>query len=286
MISYFQAVILGLLQGISELFPISSLGHSVIFPRLFGWDIHQGDPLFLTFLVATHTATALVLIGFFWNDWMDILRGMGRSFRDRAIASENIHAKVGWLLVVGTIPAGILGLLFQDSFAALFASAKIAAGVLILNGLILLGAENLRLRAPVTETTEGSDVRVARLSWRNALSVGASQAFALVPGMSRSGSSMAGGLLVGLSNEDAARYSFLLATPIIAAAAVLKLPELFTKENSGIVGPSIVGAVCAGITAYFSVRFLLRFFQTKRLTPFAFYCIVFGIASSVVLAFR
>lgn len=286
MISIMQAVILGLLQGVSELFPISSLGHSVVVPRLLGWNIHQGDSFFLSFLVATHLATAIVLVGFFWKDWMNILRGMAKSLADRTVAPNNAYGKLGWLLVVGTIPAGILGLLFQDSLQALFASARVAALFLAVNGILLYGAERLRRRAPQAAPEQGSDQRIVRLGWLHALGVGAVQALALIPGLSRSGSSMGGSLLAGLSNEDAARFSFLLATPIIAAAALLKVPTLFTPENKSILFPALVGAVCAGVTAYFSVKFLLKYFQTKRLTPFAVYCVVVGITLSVVFLFR
>ena len=145
-ISYFQGAVLGLLQGVSELFPVSSLGHSVILPSLLGWDIHQDKPYFLTFLVATHLATALVLLGFFWRDWVRIVKGLGRSLRDREIADPD--AKLGWLLVVGTIPAGILGLLLQDSLRNLFAKPEYASIFLALNGVLLFGAEALRRRAP------------------------------------------------------------------------------------------------------------------------------------------
>src|SRR5262249_54131998 len=157
-ISYFQAVVLGLLQGVSELFPVSSLGHSVILPSLFGWDIHQSAPYFLTFLVALHLATALVLLAFFWRDWVRIIKGLGRSLRDREIADPD--AKLGWLLVVGTIPAGILGLAFQDSLRKLFASPEYASIFLALNGLMLYGAELLRRRAP--EVSDDDDERIAR----------------------------------------------------------------------------------------------------------------------------
>jgi undecaprenyl-diphosphatase len=280
-ISYGQAIVLGLLQGVSELFPVSSLGHSVILPRLLGWHIHQNDSFFITFLVATHLATALVLLGFFWRDWLRILRGLGRSLRDREIAPADTDAKLGWLLVVGTIPAGILGLLLQDKLRSAFASAQSAAFFLILNGFVLFGAEALRRRAPQAERGD-PDARIGgRVSWRDAFGVGAVQALALIPGFSRSGVTMGGGLLVGLSNEDAARFAFLLATPIIGAAAALKLPELFGPQGNGVRGPALVGAICAAVTAYLSVRFLMRFFETNRLTPFAVYCVAAGLACSV-----
>ena len=283
-ISYGQAVVLGLLQGFSELFPISSLGHSVVAPRLLGWHIRQNDSFFITFLVATHLATAIVLLGFFWRDWVRILRGIGRSLRDRGIAEDDADAKLGWLLVVGTIPAGILGLLLEHALRHVFASARSAAFFLILNGLVLYGAERLRRRAPQPESGD-PDRRIARrVGFREAFFVGAAQAIALIPGFSRSGATMAGGLVVGLSNEDAARFAFLLATPIIGAAAALKLPELLGPSGNGVRGPALVGALCAAVTAYLSVRFLMRFFETNRLTPFAVYCFLAGLALTIYFA--
>jgi undecaprenyl-diphosphatase len=287
LISYGQAVILGLLQGFSELFPISSLGHSVILPRLLGWDIHQNDPFFITFLVATHLATALVLLAFFWRDWVRIVKGIGRSLAQRQIAPDDTDARLGWLLIVGTIPAGILGLLLEHALRDVFASARSAAFFLMLNGVLLYGAERLRRRAPVVEdaAAEAADARiVGRLGWREALGIGAAQALALIPGFSRSGATMGGGLVVGLSNEDAARFAFLLATPIIGAAALLKLPDLFGSGGDGIRGPALVGSLCSAATAYLAVRFLMRFFETNRLTPFAYYCLAAGAAASIYFA--
>ena len=288
LISYGQAIVLGLLQGFSELFPISSLGHSVILPQLLGWDIHQNDSFFVTFLVATHLATALVLLGFFWADWVRIVKGLGRSLTQRQIAPDDADAKLGWLLIVGTIPAGILGLLLEHALRHLFASGRSAALFLIFNGLLLYGAERLRRRAPVVDKADDAaagDARIARrVSWRGALAIGAVQGLGLIPGFSRSGVTMGGGLLVGLSNEDAARFAFLLATPIIGAAAVLKLPELFGSSGNGVRGPALVGALCSALTAYLAIRFLMRFFETNRLTPFAVYCILAGLAASAYFA--
>jgi undecaprenyl-diphosphatase len=282
-ISYLQGAILGLLQGITELFPISSLGHSVILPSLFGWNIHQNEPYFLSFLVATHLATALVLLGFFWRDWVRIVKGLGRSLRDREIGAGDSDAKLGWLLVVGTIPAGILGLLLQDALRKLFASPEYASIFLALNGVMLFGAEMLRRRAP--ETTDDDDARIARkVGWWQTATVGAAQSIALIPGFSRSGASMGGGLLVGLSHRDAARFAFLLATPIILAAAVLKVPELAGSQGNGVRGPALVGAICSGVTAYFSVKFLMRYFETRTLTPFAIYCLCAGTACAIYFA--
>ena len=282
-ISYFQAVVLGLLQGVSELFPVSSLGHSVILPKLLGWNIHQKDPYFLTFLVATHLATALVLLAFFWRDWVRIVKGLGRSLREREIAPDDADAKLGWLLVVGTIPAGILGITLQDKLRNLFGSPEYAAIFLACNGLLLFGADLLRRRAPVT--SDDDDTRIARtVSWRDAGLVGAAQAIALVPGFSRSGASMGGGLLVGLSHKDAARFAFLLATPIIGAAAILKLPELAGPDGNGVRGPALVGAFCSAATAYLAIRFLMRFFETRTLVPFAVYCLAAGAACAIYFA--
>ena len=280
LISYPQAIILGLLQGVSELFPVSSLGHSVILPRLLGWNIHQNDKYFLTFLVATHLATALVLLGFFRHDWARIVKGLGRSLRDRGIDPADADAKLGWLLVVGTIPAGILGLTLEHSLRRVFASPTSAAIFLMCNGLVLYGAEQLRRRA--AQVDEDDDARIARqMTWGGAFGVGAVQALALIPGFSRSGATMGGGLLMGLSNRDAARFAFLLATPIIGAAAILKLPELFGHHGDGVRGQALVGALCSAVTAWLAVRFLMRFFETNTLLPFAVYCAAAGLASTL-----
>jgi undecaprenyl-diphosphatase len=284
-ISYAQAVILGLLQGAAELFPVSSLGHSVILPSLLGWDIKQSDDAFLVFLVATHFATALVLLGFFFADWVRIVRGLGRSIRDREIADDDPDARLGWLLVIGTIPAGLLGLAFEHALRDVFGSPIAASVFLFCNGLMLLAAERLRRYAPVVQNQAFSDDRIVReLGPAKAAGIGVAQAVALLPGFSRSGAAMAGGLRAGLSNEDAARFAFLLATPIIGAAALLKLPELFGPSGDGVRGPALVGALSAAVTAYLSVRFLLRFFETNRLTPFAYYCLAAGALSAVALA--
>ena len=284
-ISYLQAIILGALQGIAEPFPISSLGHSVILPHVFGWNIHQNDDYFLAFLVATHCATALVLFCFFFKDWMRIFRGLGRSLRDRQIDAADSDAKLGWLLVVGTIPAGVIGLLLEHPLRSLFASAASAAAFLIFNGVLLLIFERFRKRPPRPGDYLGdSDSRIAKLSWRQAFGVGVAQAAALVPGISRSGITMGGGLLFGLSNEDAARYSFLLATPIIAAAGLLKLPELMGTAGDGVRAQALVGALAAALATYLAVRFLLKFFETNRLTPFGIYCIAMGTFCTLVFA--
>jgi undecaprenyl-diphosphatase len=284
-ISYFQAVILGLTQGIAEPFPISSLGHAVILPGLAGWHIHQNDKFFLTFLIATHLATAIVLLLFFLKDWVRIVKGLWRSLAMREIRADDSDARLGWLLVAGTIPVGVIGLLLQEPLRKLFASPALAAAFLIVNGSALLLFERLRKRPPRPGDFQGDvDARLAKLSWRQAIAVGTSQAAALIPGISRSGFTMGGGLLAGLSNEDAARFGFLLATPVIFAAAALKLPELFGSQGNGVRGPALVAGLCAAATTFFAVKFLLRYFQTNRLSPFGFYCIGLGVISTLVFA--
>ena len=296
-ITYFQAIVLGLLQGVSELFPISSLGHSVIFPSLFGWNIHQNDKYFLTFLVATHLATAIVLFGFFWHDWMRILRGLGRSLRDRQVAPDDADARLAWLLVVGTIPAGIIGLLFEHQLRSLFANPTAAAVFLMINGLILFAAERLRRRAPgaperaeelarqeESSTGPEAEKRLATLGYREAVAVGTAQAAALFPGISRSGVTMVGGLLRGLNHEDAARFAFLLATPVILAAGVYKVPDLAGPLGNGVRGQALAGGIAAFVAAYIAVRFLERFFEHRTLTPFAIYSLVVGGLSLVHFA--
>lgn len=283
-ISYLQAIILGALQGISEPFPISSLGHAVLLPKLLGWDIHQNDDYFLTFLVATHCATALVLFLFFLEDWKRIWFGFVRSVKGRS-TPRDLDARLAWVIIIGTIPAGILGLALEHKLRTLFASPTSAAIFLTINGLLLLGVERFRRRPPRPGDGLGDgDERIAKMGFRQALGIGAAQALALIPGISRSGVTMGGGLLAGLSNEDAARYAFLLATPVIAAAGLLKLPELFGSAGDGVRGQALVGAIAAAITTWAAVKFLLRYFETSRLTPFGYYCVGAGIFCLVVFA--
>lgn len=276
MLSYVQAAVLGVLQGVTELFPVSSLGHSVLLPTLLGWHLDQANPSFVSFVVLTHLATALVLLGFFWRDWMNIVRGICRSFSIRRVEGD-IHARLGWLIIVSTIPAGLLGLIFQKKLAALFAAPRLVAGALLLNGIFLYIAEQRRKKAAVEQSDDGA---LARLSWVQAIGIGFAQCFALIPGFSRTGFTMAGGLWSDLSRGNAARYAFLLATPIIFAAAILKVPHIVT---GGALGQSLVGAVCAAVAAYFSIRFLTKYFEHKTLVPFALYCAIAGAISFFVL---
>ncbi len=283
--TYFQAIVLGLLQGVTELFPISSLGHSVILPKLLGWnDVVAAqsakESYFLAFLVGLHVATALSLFVFYWRTWVEIIGGLLVSIRDRRV--ETSTQRLGWLLVVATIPAGLTGVLLEHPLRTLFAVPLAAAAFLFINGIILIVAEVYRRRAEVrtVAVTHGLNPEGARrldtLEYREAVVVGVAQVFALLAGISRSGITMAAGLVRGLDHEDAARFSFLLATPIIGAAGVYKLPDLLGPNGHGVLGEVLAGSVAAAIAAYISVRFLTRYFTTRTLTPFAVYCLVVG----------
>ena len=279
MISYGQALWLGLLQGITELFPISSLGHSVIISGLAGWSGNNSPENILVFLVATHFATAIVLIAFYGREWIQIIAGIFRSLFRRRI--ETAIEKLGWLLIIATIPAGLVGLLLQKDLAKLFVSARLVAVVLILNGIVL-GVTELVIRRRVGALGKRDP---AQLSFRQAFFVGLTQVFALIPGFSRTGMTMSGSILSSLDRESALRFSFLLSGPIILAAAVLKLPHLASASGHALLGPSLVGALAAAIASYFSIKFLSRYFEkaNNNLIPFAVYCIVAGLVSFILL---
>ena len=292
MLTWFQAVVMGLLQGSSELFPISSLGHSIVVPSLIpGWGglaraQSQPESFFLAFLVALHVGTALALLAYFWREWIRIIRALLRSIGRRRI--ETPDERLAWLLVVATIPAGITGLAFEHLFRTLFAKPLAASVFLVVNGVVLLAGERFRRRAEVREvavrhgTYTGTDVRrLDTLEFKEAGIIGVAQVLALLAGISRSGITMVAGLVRGLNHEDAARFSFLLATPIILAAGVYKIPDLMGPLGNGIRWQALAGGVAAAVTAYLSVRFLIRYFQTRTLTPFAIYCLLAGAAMIV-----
>jgi undecaprenyl-diphosphatase len=216
------------------------------------------------------------------GDWVKIVGGVLRSLRMRELREDDVYARLGWLLVVGMVPAGIIGLLLQDPLRKLFASLSIAATLLIVNGVALLVFERLRQR-PLGDYLGDADGRIAKLGWRQAIAIGGSQAPALIPGISRSGFAMGGGLVVGLSNEDSARYSFLLATPVILAAA--KAPRTAGLGRQGRARPGAGSGLCAALTTFFAVKFPLRYFQTNRLSPFGTYCIGLGVVSTLAFAF-
>ena len=325
-LSYLQAVVIGALQGVTELFPISSLGHSVLVPALLGgsWrhlvtesstGSSEASP-YLAFVVALHVATAIALLVFYRRDWVRIIGGFVHTLRTRRV--ETSAERLAWLIVVATIPVGITGLALEHTFRTLFAKPLFAAVFLTVNGLILLAGERLRRNAehrrlagndlpsphpgrggsdayPDNRTTTGpalqgrglvvaDDRRLETLEYREAAVIGLFQTLALLAGISRSGVTMVAGLLRGLDHEDAAKFSFLLATPVILAAGVLKLPTLAGPAGAHIHGQVLVGAAVAGVAAYLSVRFLTRYFTTRTLTPFAIYCLVAGVACVVRFA--
>ncbi|HTN78728.1 MAG TPA: undecaprenyl-diphosphate phosphatase [Acidimicrobiales bacterium] len=294
--SYFQAIVIGVLQGVTELFPISSLGHSVLIPAWLGWDQivsaqSAGESFYLAFVVALHVATALALLVYFRDDWIRIIGGFFRTLRTRRL--ETPDERMAWLLIVATIPAGLTGLALEHSLRTLFAKPLSAAIFLTVNGVILLVGERVRRRTQVRKLVEEHPTahsateegrRLDTLEFKEAGAVGVAQVGALFAGVSRSGITMVAGLVRGLDHEDAARFSFLLATPIILAAGVYKIPDLAGHLGDGIRGQALVGSLFAGLSAYASVRFLMRFFETRNLLPFAIYCIAFGAISIIHFA--
>src|SRR5919201_408337 len=278
--SVFQVLVLALLQGVTELFPVSSLGHTVILPSLLHWNINQSDPTFLPFVVLLHVGTATALVIYFWRDWLAIVRAVLAS----AIAGRlrgTPDERLGWRLILATIPVGLVGTLFQKQVQGLFANPKAAAGFLIVNGAILFLGERLRRRAVMGE--EGR-TPLDQLKVRTAVGVGSAQILALFPGISRSGSSIVAGLFANLTHEAAARFSFLLATPVILSAGILKIPDLFTPTALPHLPVYLLGGVAAGAAAYLSVAYLMRYFRVGRLDPFAIYCAAFGILSLILLS--
>jgi undecaprenyl-diphosphatase len=278
-----QALFMGLLQGATELFPVSSLGHSVIIPSLLHWRFKQSDPSFVPFLVLLHLGTAGALLILYRVQWLAIIRGFFTAAVRGRITSP--PERLAMLLLTGTIPAGILGVYLENRIKALFASPYVAAAFLVVNGFLMLGFELLRRRTelagkPRVEQEERF-AEAEHISFRAAALVGACQALAFLPGISRSGVTIGGGLLAGLRHQEAARFSFLLATPVILAAGLVEVPQLFA---SGVpVGEFVAGAILSGAAAYVSARFLLRYFRSGRLDPYGWYCVGAGLISLALL---
>jgi undecaprenyl-diphosphatase len=313
-LSFAEAVIVGAFQGVTELFPVSSLGHSVLVPALIGgqWavdlDVSAPESPYLAFIVGLHVATAAALLVFFWRDWVRIVAGFATSLRYRRIQTP--AERLAWLIVAATIPVGLSGLALEHLFRTTLGKPTPAAAFLIINGLVLYAGEVLRRRmapsivgaaTPIGAATQqdqaairadaaGGDItideRLARLPMAQGVLIGCAQILALLPGISRSGVTMVAGLWRGLSHEDAARFSFLLATPIILAAGVLKVPDLFGPLGAGIGGQVVAGSIASFVCAYLAVRFLTRYFETRTLTPFAVYCALAGTASLLWLTMR
>ena len=326
-LSYVEAVVVGALQGITELFPVSSLGHSVILPALVGgqWqrdlDVSTAESPYLAFIVGLHVATAAALLLFFWRDWVRIIRGFLSSIRHRRIESD--AEQLAALIVLATIPVGIAGLLLEHLFRTVLGRPMPAAAFLFANGVVLFVGERLRRRAATAVRAESvpdpaavsgsagggrresmmrsvdpdagldahqadlrSDTRLAALTLRRGVLIGCAQILALLPGISRSGVTMVAGLTQRLSHRDAARFSFLLATPVILAAGILKVPDLFGPLGAGIGGQILAGSIASFVCAYLAVRFLEKYFRTRTLVPFAIYCLIAGAAAFVFLAIR
>src|SRR5262249_12072287 len=286
-LTYFEAVVLGVLQGVTELFPVSSLGHTVLFPTLFGWNAlvraqSQSESFWLAFVVMLHVGSAVGLLAYYWREWVGIITAFFTTLA-RVWVRPPPRGVAGFLLVGGT-PAGILGLIFEHQLRTLTAKPEVAAIFLMVNGLLLFAAERYRRRAEVRELAirEGAKPDGGRgldtLEYREALVVGVAQSSALVAGISRDGVTMGTGLARGLDHSDSARFAFLLATPIILAAGVYKLPDLLGHLGNGIRGQALVACIAAAITALFTVRFLVHWFRTKTLIPFAIYGLAFGLA--------
>jgi len=354
--TYPEAMVVGLIQGVSELFPVSSLGHNVLIPALVGgsWardlNVSASESPYLAFIVGLHVATAIALLIYFWRDWVRIIRGFFTSIRDRDIVTPD--QKLAWMIIVATIPVGLVGLAFEHTFRVLFGKPILAAVFLVVNGLILFSGEKFRTKkslqadqeaaeerrtatrgidirhepaagvaavglaaagpggsggaavVPARRPGHGShaaakpdirtqreedfaaairaDRRLSKLDYLQTVIIGAAQCLALLAGISRDGVTMVTGMFRGLSREDAARFAFLLATPVILAAGALKIGDLIQKGH-GIYGPILAGSILSGIGAYISVRFLVRYFRTRTLTPFAVYCVIFGGFSIIYL---
>jgi len=318
-LTYLEAAVVGLLQGVSEMFPVSSLGHSVLIPAIAGgaWarDLNVAAPEspYLAFIVGLHVATAIALLIYFWRDWVRIIGGFFSSIRDRRVHTND--QKLAWMIILATIPVGIAGLAFEHAFRVIFGKPILAGIFLAVNGVILLAGERYRTRASLAadaaiaaarepaelvaagrhaagaralrqgEEAEAiaADRRLASMSYPQTVVIGSAQILALLAGISRDGVSMVAGMTRGLSREDAARFAFLLATPVILAAGALKIPDLLGPLGNGIRGQIVFGSVLSGIGAYLSVRFLLRYLRTRTLTPFGVYCLLAGLASVAYL---
>jgi undecaprenyl-diphosphatase len=324
-LTYLEAAVVGLLQGVTELFPVSSLGHSVLIPAIVGgsWanDLNVAAPKspYLAFIVGLHVATAIGIMVYFWRDWIRIIKGFFSSIRHWQI--ETTDQKLAWMIILATIPVGLVGLVFDHEFRVLFGKPVRAAIFLVINGLILYAGERFRTRASrqadaqvlrERELAEGgvtrssalhasghravrqqeiaeaaqSDERLTAIGYLQAIVIGSAQVLALLAGISRDGVTIVAGMFRGLSREEAARFAFLLATPVILAAGVLKAPDLTGPLGDGIHGQILVGSILAGIGAYVSVRFLVRYFQTRTLTPFAIYCVVVGLGGIIYLQLK
>jgi undecaprenyl-diphosphatase len=336
-LTYLEAAVVGLIQGVSELFPVSSLGHNVLIPALIGgqWgadlDVSTPESPYLAFIVGLHVATAIALLIYFWRDWVRIVGGFASSLRDRRV--ETADQRLAWMIILATIPVGLVGLVAEHPFRVIFGKPVVAAAFLAVNGVILIAGEKFRRRAsldadarvgagrraepvavggrmvstvaaPVLAAAPGltapgltapgltapapaavapsaavmADRRLSAMGYGRAIVIGSAQILALLAGISRDGVTMVAGMRRGLSREDAVRFAFLLSTPVILAAGMLKIPDLFGPLGQGIRGQIVLGSVLSGLGAYAAIRFLVRYLRTRSLVPFGIYCLVAGLA--------
>jgi len=346
-LTYAEAGVIGLLQGVTELFPISSLGHAVLVPAIIGgsWatdlDVSKAESPYLAFIVGLHVATAAAMIIYFWRDWLRIIKGFFASI-GHVIAPapgtsrfqpQNTDQTLAWMIILATIPVGIAGLLLEHTFRTVFSKPVLTSCFLFVNGLILLAGERARRRGADAEAQQiaadhrvvaerqrtavaaggyspaaggrhssgqralkqeqanlavAADERLTRVGWLSAFLLGAVQILALLPGISRDGIVMVSGMFRGLTRQDAARFSFLLSAPVILAAGMLKIPDLTGSLGAGIHGQILFGSLVSGVAAYFSLRFLMRYFSNPKrtLTPFAIYCLIAGLGCAIYLSVR
>jgi undecaprenyl-diphosphatase len=269
-----QAIIMAVLQGVTELFPVSSLGHAVILPRLLNWAVDEKAPDWLAYLVVMHLGTSIALFVFFWRDWLNFALSLVDASRSRAAADRRTF----FYVILATIPAVIAGALFRKLLGDAFAAPAIAAAFLIVNGFILYFGDR------IGEESVGA---LDQLNWKGALAIGVAQCLALIPGISRSGSTIVAGVVAGLKHAEAARFSFLMGAPIILAANVYEAPKLM-KEGATLGPMAVLSGVVAGIVAYLSLAFLMRYFhkhEFEAMSPFAYYCWAAGAVSLAMIAF-
>ena len=279
--TYFQAIIVGFIQGITELFPISSLGHAILIPAWIGGSfrefISEENNAYLLITIAMHLASSIALFLVFRRRWFNLIGGTFIAIKSRGFQSTQF--RVLSYILIATIPVGALGLIFGDYFQSIFGKPAFSAAFLTINGLLLIAAERMSKGSAVAQTGD-SDYQIDQnINSKTALAIGFGQSLALFAGISRFGITMSAGLLRRLNHSVASDFAFLLSLPVIVGASIVKLPELFTTDAKELLGQILVGSVVSFIATYISVTFLVKWFKTKTLYPFAIYCLIFGIAS-------
>jgi undecaprenyl-diphosphatase len=276
-------VIIGFIQGITELFPISSLGNAILIPAWLGGSfkefISDENQTYLLISIAMHLASSVALFLVFRKRWQNLIFGSFSALKSRNF--QNTQFKVLSYIIIATIPVGILGLAFDDYFQSIFGKPEFSAIFLTINGLILIGAERLSRRDVAHELLDSDAEIDHRVNVKSAVVIGFGQSLALFAGISRFGVTMSAGLLSKLNHSVASDFAFLLSLPVILGASIVKLPELFTTDANQLMGQIIAGSIVSFICTYISVTFLVRWFKTRTLYPFAIYCLIVGILSFV-----